>query len=257
MRQNSLKEKLSSGETTFGPFLKLSDPAIVEISGYAGFDFVIIDTEHGPLSIETAQDLVRAAETADITPVIRVTENNPSLILRALDIGAQGIQIPQIANQSDAEKAVQAAKYHPQGDRGVCRFVRAANYSSMDRFKYFEQANQETLVIVHIEGVEGVNNLPDILTVEGLDVVFLGPYDLSQSCGVPGQVEHPKVIEKMKQAIELARNQKKIVGTFVDSVDAGKKWMDLGVQYISYSVDVGIFYQACSGIIKMFNEHHD
>jgi len=254
MRKNSLKEKLFSGETTYGPFLKLSDPAIVEISGHAGFDFVIIDTEHGPLSIETAQNLVRAAESANITPIIRVTENNPALILRALDIGAQGVQVPQITNKSDAEKAVQAAKYHPQGDRGVCKYVRAAHYSSTNPFEYFKKANEETLVIVHIEGLEGINNLPEILKVKDLDIVFLGPYDLSQSCGVPGQVEHPKVVEKMRYAVELARSENKIVGTFVDSVEAGKKWMALGVQYISYSVDVGIFYQTCSGIVSQFKQ---
>jgi 4-hydroxy-2-oxoheptanedioate aldolase len=250
MQKNKLKEKLQAGRTVLGPFLKMTDPAIVEIVGHAGFDFVIIDTEHGPMSIETAQNLIRAAEIVKITPIIRVTENNQSLILRALDIGAQGVQVPQISQKTHAEETVKAAKYHPRGERGLCRFIRAADYSSMDRFKYFEKANQETLVIVHIEGVEGINNLSDILTIKDLDIIFLGPYDLSQSCGVPGQVEHPKVIEKMTQVVKMAKKENKIVGTFVDTVEAGKKWMQLGVQYISFSVDVGIFFQACSHIVE-------
>ncbi|MCD6296099.1 MAG: aldolase [Deltaproteobacteria bacterium] len=250
MQENKLNQTLNSGKTVIGPFLKLSDPTVVEIAGLAGFDFVIIDMEHGPHSIETAQNLVRAAEVRGITPIIRVTENNPGLILRALDIGAQGVQVPQVSKMADVKKTVEAAKFYPTGNRGVCRFVRAADYSLTDRFEYFRKANRETTVIVHIEGVEGMNNLPQILTVPGLDVVFLGPYDLSQSCGVPGEVDHPKVIEKMKQAIEIAKKENIVVGTFVDTVETGKKWMSLGVQYISFSVDAGIFYQACSDIVK-------
>ena len=111
-------------------------------------------------------------------------------------------------------------------------------------------ANQDSLVVVHIEGVAGVNNLSEILKVDGLDVIFLGPYDLSQSCGVPGQIDHPKVIAKMQDAVKLARRKDTAVGTFVETVAGARKWMDLGVQYISYSVDVGIFFEACKSIVE-------
>lgn len=233
-----------------GPFVKLASPAIVEIAGLAGFDFVIIDTEHGPNSIETAQNLVRAAEIRAITPVIRVTENNPGLILRALDIGAQGVQVPQISNKTEALRAVEAAKFFPDGARGVCRFVRAADYSCADQYEYFKKSNRQTLIIVHIEGTEGINNLSEILTVKGLDIVFLGPYDLSQSCGVPGQVNHPKVTKKMREAVELSKKANIAVGTFVETIKDAKKWMEVGIKYISFSVDVGIFLDACSNIVK-------
>lgn len=254
VRRNKLKTAMQEGKISFGPFMKLADPAAVEVAGYAGFDFVIIDTEHGPISIETAQNLIRAAEVAGITPIIRVAENSPSLILRALDIGAQGVEIPQISTKEDALKAVQSAKFFPQGERGVCRFVRAASYSSSDRCQYFKLSNEETMVIVHIEGVEGIKNLKEILTVEGLDIIFLGPYDLSQSCGVTGQVNHPTVIKKMEESVKLSREAKVAVGTFVDNFEDTKKWMDAGVQYISFSVDVGIFYDACSRIVKSLRD---
>ncbi len=257
MKDNNVRKQLEKGEVVIGPFMKLTDPAAVEIAGYAGFDFVIIDTEHGPLSIETAQNLIRAAEVAGITPIIRVTENNPTLILRALDIGAQGVEIPQINNKESAIRAIEATKFSPTGNRGVCRFVRAAGYSASDRYKYFEHSNRETISILHIEGIEGINNLEEILSAKNIDVIFIGPYDLSQSLGVPGQVDHPKVIREMKHIVAISKEAKVVVGTFVDDVGSAKKWIKRGVQYISFSVDVGILYEASKGIVKELSEAHN
>ena len=250
MIENYLKRTLNEGKVVFGPFMKFTDPAAVEIMGFAGFDFVIIDEEHGPISIENSQNLIRAAESVKITPIIRVGNNDEVLILRALDIGAQGIEIPQINSKSDALRAVKSVKYSPQGERGVCRYVRAANYSSMDKFKYFESANKETMIIAHIEGIEGINNLDEILSVPGIDVIFIGPYDLSQSLGIPGQVNHPLVTEKMKEVILKCKQSKVAVGTFADDIETAKSWVSLGVQYLAFSVDVGILYEASENIIR-------
>jgi len=248
--ENSLKRILNEGEIALGPFLKFTDPAAVEIMGFAGFDFVIIDTEHGPISMQSAQNMIRAAETVNITPIIRVANNDESLILRALDIGAQGVEIPQINCKFDALRAVKSVKYSPQGERGVCRYVRAANYSSMDKFKYFKSANEETMIIAHIEGIEGINNLDEILSVPGIDVIFIGPYDLSQSLGIPGQVNHPLVTEKMKEVVSKCKINKVSVGTFADDIKTAKSWISLGVQYMAFSVDVGILYNASKNIVN-------
>lgn len=240
-----LRRRLREGHVVVGPFMKFGDAAAAEIMGLAGFDYVIIDLEHGPLSVETAQGLVRAARLAGAAPVIRVAANAGPDILRALDIGAEGVQVPHVDSAEAAEQAVRYARYHPEGERGVCRYVRAAGYSSEDRFRYFARANEETCVVLHIEGREGVERLEEILTVPGVDVVFLGPYDLSQSLGVPGQVRHPAVIERMQEAVRRARAAGVAVGTFADDVTVAREWVMLGVQYISYSVDVGILYEAC------------
>jgi len=250
LKKNHLKEALQDGKVVFGPFLKFTDPAVVEIMGFAGFDFVIIDAEHGPISMESAQNMIRAAESVKITPIIRVGNNDEALILRALDIGAQGIEIPQINSKPDAVRAVKSVKYSPQGERGVCRYVRAANYSSMDKFKYFESANNETMIIAHIEGVEGISNLDEILSVPGIDVIFIGPYDLSQSLGIPGQVNHSLVVEKMKEVVTKCRENNIAVGTFADDVETAKSWVSLGVQYMSFSVDVGILYEVSKQIVE-------
>ncbi|MBA7475061.1 2-dehydro-3,6-dideoxy-6-sulfogluconate aldolase [subsurface metagenome] len=250
MKKNYLKKALQDGKVVFGPFLKFTDPAVVEIMGFAGFDFVIIDAEHGPISMQNAQNMIRAAETANITPVIRVANNDEALILRALDIGAQGIEIPQINSKSQAIKVIRSVKYSPQGERGVCRYVRAANYSSMDKFEYFKSANNETMIIAHIEGVEGINNLDEILSVPGIDVIFIGPYDLSQSLGIPGEVNNPLVTERMKEVVLKCKENKVSVGTFTDDIKTAKFWVSLGVQYMAFSVDVGILYDIGKTIVN-------
>jgi len=250
MKRNHLKKALRDGKVVFGSFLKFTDPAVVEIMGFAGFDFIIIDAEHGPISMQSAQNMIRSAETANITPIIRVSSNDEALILRALDIGAQGIEIPQINSKSQAIKAVKSVKYSPQGERGVCRYIRASNYSSMDKFKYFKSANEETMIIAHIEGVEGINNLDEILSVSGIDVIFIGPYDLSQSLGIPGQVNNPLVVKKMKEVVLKCKQNKIAVGTFADDIKTAKSWVSLGVQYMAFSVDVGILYDTSKTIVR-------
>lgn len=249
-----LKERLQAGDVCYGPFLKLAEPGVVEIVASAGFDHVIIDLEHGPLSVETAQNLVRAAELHGIAPLIRVGANEPARILRALDVGAQGVHIPHISTAADARRAVDACFFHPAGSRGVCRYVRAAAYTQRTAAEHFAAANRRTLPVLHIEGREGVTNLRDILAVPGIGVVFLGPYDLSQSCGVPGEVHHPQVLEAMQEALALAQAAGAVLGTFVDNAADAHRWRERGVRYICYSVDVGIFMDACRTAVAALHD---
>jgi len=199
-----------------------------------------------------AENMIRAAHLANMSAVVRVGENNPNMISRALDIGADAVEIPQISTKEDALNAVKASKFSPLGERGVCRYVRAAKYSSMDKSEYFKYANENTLVIIHIEGMEGIENLDKILEVDGIDVIFIGPYDLSQSLGIPGDVNNIKVEEKMKEVVNKASAKGKIVGTFVDDIESAKKWKSLGIQYMSYAVDVGIIYDSFKKITEGF-----
>ncbi len=246
---NSFKEKCKAGETVYGPFMKTGDPAFVEIAGLAGFDFVILDMEHGPVSFENLQNLVRAAIISGAVPIVRTSDSSDISIGRALDIGAYGVQVPQISTAREARSVVRAARFYPSGERGVCRFVRAAAYSSMKGEDYFNGANQ-ALVILQLEGRKAIDNLDEILAVEGIDLVFIGPYDLSQSLGFPGQVEHPEVLKEMRYISDRARARGVITGTFTDTPMAANRWRDAGVQYISYSVDTGIFMDACKEVIK-------
>lgn len=246
--RNNLKE----GKCVFGPFMKCTDPAFIEVAGHSGFDFVIIDMEHGPASFSELQNLIRAALLSNIIPVVRTSDSNEISISRALDLGALGVQIPQVSSAAEAKSCVEAARFFPLGHRGVCRFVRAANYSSLPRDEYFRKAN-ESLIIIQLEGKEAITNIDSILETEGIDIIFIGPYDLSQSLGVPGQISHPSVIEAMQKIVKRSRDRGIVVGTFTDTPDSARMWKKAGIQYLSYSVDVGIFTSACSGLVKELN----
>jgi 4-hydroxy-2-oxoheptanedioate aldolase len=250
MATNRLKQCLTEGRPALGPFCKFTDPAACEIAGLAGFDFAIVDMEHGPISIERAQDLLRACEVAGLSPVIRVPANEEHEVLRALDIGAHGVQVPEINTRGQAEKLAASARYHPRGRRGVCRFVRASRYTAVPREQVFERANDAVTVIAHIEGLEGFRNLDDILAVDGLDVIFIGPYDLSQSLGVPGRTDDPKVVATMEDIARRAAARGRAVGTFVETPEQARRWIAAGVRYVSYSVDVGILMSAYQAIVK-------
>lgn len=250
MRENLLKRKLQRGETVYGPFMCCSYPAMMEIVGMAGFDFAIIDMEHGPLSVETAENLCRAAVTVNVSPIVRVRKNDAPQIQRALDIGSAGVQVPQIEVKADAEATVRAAKYQPHGMRGLSFYTRAGDYTIHGISGYTDYLNQEQLVVVHVEGKRGLENLDEIIAVPHIDVIFLGPYDLSQSFGVPGQVNDPRVIKGMEEATIKIRAAGKATGTFAGDAETAKRWANLGVQYVSVSVDTGIFARACRSLVE-------
>ena len=225
-----------------GSFFRLPSPDLVEIFGEAGFDFIIIDQEHGPVSPETTSNLVRACDLVGMAAVVRIPDNLPWFFQLALDVGALGVQVPQVRTVSDAERAVQASKFAPVGSRGVCRNVRAARYSARDRYAYLEESNRDTVVVIQIESKAGVENVEGILSVPGIDVVFLGPYDLSQSLGIPGQVDHPMVRSMMDQVVTACRRAGVAAGVYADSVEAVRHWAGMGVQYIAVGVDTALIY---------------
>lgn len=249
IRENQLKRKLQQGEVVLGLFVNCSYPGFVEICGYAGFDFAIIDLEHGPLHPLVAENLCRAADCVGIAPLVRVGKNDSLHIQRALDIGSAGVQVPQIETKADAEACVRSAKYSPLGSRGLSFYTRAGVYTAAGA-QITDKLNEESLVVIHVEGIRGVENLAEIVSVPHIDVIFLGPYDLSQSLGIPGQVRDPRVIDLMHQCIDTIRNAGKTVGTFADNPETAKQWIDAGIQYIALGVDVGIFLRACQGLVK-------
>jgi len=239
-----LRTRMQNDAAVFGTFVKTNDPFFVEILGKAGFDFAILDTEHGPNAPRDLYPLVLASRASGLMPVVRVSTLSEAEIVRALDLGVDGIQIPHLSTAKEAVAAAEYSRFSPRGSRGVCRFVRAADFSLQDRHKYFEEANHVT-VIGMVEGVEGIRNLDEILQVDGIDVLFIGPYDLSQALGVIGDVENPRLLEEMGSIVARCRARRRVVGTFVDSFAMAKRYRSLGVQYLAYSVDVGIFAEAC------------
>jgi 4-hydroxy-2-oxoheptanedioate aldolase len=233
MNVNATKKKLADGELVIGSFVYVPSARLTEIVGLLGFDFVVIDMEHGPVDIGMAEDMVRAAECADVTPIIRVSHNTPHLILRALDVGAMGLHVPEIAHVEEAKSMVASAKYGPLGHRGLGG-VRASQWGLKGPMpEYTVDANRETMVIAHIEHIDAANNLDQLLEVDGIDVYYVGPVDLSNSLGVPGRAKDPKVVACVEDCIQRIVAAGKIAGCIAADADGAKRYTDLGVRYLA------------------------
>lgn len=231
MRENKIKRMMAEGKQVFGTFIGLPSPGIVEICGEAGLDFVIHDMEHGTFSFETVENMVRAADLYGMTSVIRIPEGRPKQILRALETGAQAIMVPQVSDGATAKRIGDATRYGPQGCRGVANHTRGGGYAAGALVEHMEHCNRNVQAIVQIENPEGVDNVEAIASHENVDMIYVGPVDLSSSYGLPLQVKHPTVHGAIEKVMNTARKAGKKTGIFCvrmeDAVDAGKRGIDL------------------------------
>lgn len=233
MQTNLTKAKLKAGETVLGCFVRYPDATLIEVLGYQPWDFLVFDGEHGPIDPRDCENMARAAELRGVTPIVRVTTNQPSVILRYMDSGVHGLIVPWVNNAEEAEAVVRSVKYHPRGNRGLAG-VRASDYSQLlPLSEYVQVANAETLITVQIERAEAIKNLPEILAVADIDVVFIGPNDLSQSLGYPGQPQHPAVQEAMQQITDQVKQSQAALGIMVKDAAAAREWRARGARFIS------------------------
>ncbi len=250
MLKNTLKEKLNNNQPTFGPFVGHPSPHTVETIGWLGFDFVIIDCEHGPTDYETAEHMIRAAELSDITPVVRIGLNKQQHLQRYLDAGAMGVLIPLINSGEEAQRVVDSVKYPPIGKRGAYG-GRSAMYGLMDFAEYIHEANKETLVCIQIETPQGIDNQDDIIATENVDLIFFGPGDLSVNFGMPGQPEAPKVVATIEELVSKTRASGKHCGTLAGSGAQAKFWHDRGVNWLVSSTTRFMVMQAKSYLTEV------
>jgi 4-hydroxy-2-oxoheptanedioate aldolase len=239
---NRLKQVLEEGRVAFGASIQIPAPALVEILGLVGYDFTMIDAEHGLFDMQAAGELLRAAHGAGLTPLLRVSKNDPALILKALDLGAQGVIIPHVSSKAEAVQAVDASKYG--GSRGACPLVRAAGYGLWSWKDYQRQADQETLVIVLIEDLQGAENIEDILSAGGIDIVFLGPFDMSVSAGYEGNVRHPVIQTALDRILTACKQQGIPVMHALTGGPDVEEWVNRGVRLILQSADSVVFARA-------------
>ena len=233
MLTNATKAKLRNGECVYGCFFRPPDPTLAEFMGYLGWDFLIFDAEHGSLDPNRAEDMVRALELRGVTPLVRVTTNQPHVLLRFLDAGAQGVHVPWVNTAAEAERALQAIKYQPRGMRGLAGVRPSTFAQQMSLADYVVSANGETLTVLQLESGEAVDNLDDILAVPDIDVLFLGRTDLSHSLGLPGDTAHPKVEAVVTRAVERIVASDVALGVVVPGVEEARAWRDRGARYIA------------------------
>ena len=234
-------------------------PALVEILGYSGYDWVSIDMEHTSFGFMEVEHLTRAAHASGIVPLVRVLENDPKLIGKSLDAGAAGVIIPHVQSAADIKAAISGARYYPEGERGKCGLVRGAHYGAdgVAWKDYWRKANKDAIIMPLIEDKVGIENLDEILAVEGVDVYWLGSGDLAQSYGVPGAdlTKDPllsvakQVVAKSKAAGKLMMGPSSPVGT----VEYCRKLLDLGFDGISFATDITVFRNAVAEIISLAN----
>lgn len=235
MRKNELKARLEAGGWSAGAIIPAADEQLVEVVALAGFGHVMIDAEHGHLSVRETETLVRAAEAVGITAIVRVSANQKDVILRHLDTGAQGVVIPGVAHADDVRKAVQAAYYHPIGERGLAG-TRAARFGLQGSLgDYARSANEQMLVIGLVENITALEHLPEILDVEGLGAITIGPADLSQSMGRPGERNHPEVKEAIDEIVRRAVEAGVPVGLNSPTGQDAKAAYERGVRIFSVS----------------------
>ena len=212
--KNRMKAKLLSGQPAIGVSVMIPSPQIVEMLGRLGFDWVLVDCEHGTISRESAEEMVRAAEASGITPIARPAGNSAEAILQMLECGALGVQVPHVNTAAEARRVVEAVKYHPLGSRSLAAGTRPAGYGlDVPMVTYVEAANRETLVCVQLEDEEGLRRLDEMLEVTGVDVFFIGPSDLAQSLGHPGRPDAPEVRQAMGMAVARIAEAGRVSGS--------------------------------------------
>ncbi len=235
---NRLVERLAQGAPVYGPFLKINSPAVVEVLARVGFDFVIVDREHGTFSFEAVENLVRTATACGIGSVVRLRSLLPREVGLALDCGATGIMLPMVETEAMARELVSCARFPPVGSRGVDGTTRLAGYSTVPLLEAAREQEDGLVIMAQIETRRGLENLNSILTVPGLTGIFVGPSDLSWSLGYPGHSDAEEVTVACRRVLEAARNRSLVAGIYVRDNEAAARWAKEGANLFGLSSDV-------------------
>ena len=233
----SLKNKLADKEISIGSWITIGHPSVVEIMSTAGFDWLAIDIEHSSINIEKIRDLIITIKSCDIAALVRVGKNDDLIIKSVLDAGADGIIVPMVCSKEDAEKAVSNVYYPPRGKRGV-GLSRAQGYGiAFDKYKKWLQS--EVVIIAQIEHKYGVKNLEDIISVEGIDSIIIGPYDLSASLGIPGELNNPLLVDSINEIEKCCNKNDFPLGFHVIQTDHSlvNQKIQNNYKFIGFSLD--------------------
>ena len=257
--KNKLKEKMARGEKALGTFVWMGGAPTVEALSYTGLDFLIVDNEHGPFEIEDTIEMFRAAGLSEVTPCVRITEITRSHVLKPLDIGAEAIIVPDVRSVDEVRALVRYAKYAPMGERGIA-FARKAGYGYADvaaagMQEYFETCNRETMLFPQCETKECADNIEEIVALEGVDGIFIGPYDLSASLGAAGDFESPVFRETFDHVCKAVKEAGKYLMIFTFDKEEAQRYFANGADAVVYSSDVNIMVDAFRSDVQAIVKH--
>jgi len=253
--ENVLKTKLKAGKKTAGAWAQIASPFTVEILSSAGFDWLMLDMEHGPGDIMALVSQIHAMKGTDSVPLVRTPWNDFVVIKRILDAGAQGVLIPYVNTKVEAEMAVKACKYPPEGIRGVAGSPRAAGYGQ-NLGGYLQRANNEIFIMIAIETPEAVENLDEILQVDGLDGIFIGPMDLASSMGYFGDPSQPEVQAAIQKIEEKVLAAGKFLATTTGTWEGAQKLFERGYQMLMLMADGTSLAKLAAKNVAHFKEHY-
>lgn len=245
MRPNKVKRTLRTGGVALGAFvLEFNTTGIGRIVCEAGAEFVVYDMEHTGWSVETVRGLIATSRGADLAPFVRVPATEYHFLARVLDMGAMGLMVPLVETEDQARRIVESSKYPPLGRRGAAFGVAHDDYTGGDLAEKIKAANEEQLLIAQVETARGLDNVEKIARVEGIDVLWIGHFDLSNSLGIPGQFAHAKFQNAVDQVLDAASRNGKAAGYMASSVEEGRELIERGFRILAYGGDLWIFQQA-------------
>lgn len=251
---NPVKKKLQEGQKTAGAWLALASPITAEILSLAGFDWLVIDMEHGAGDYMTMLSQLQTMNGSGVVPLVRVAGNDRLIIKRTLDAGALGVVVPDINTREEAEAAYRAVKYHPSGVRGISGNTRAGSYGMKESDPLMQSANDRTMLVVQIETLQAVNHLDEILQVEGIDVFFIGPRDLGTSMGFFNNAAHPQVKEVIAIIEQKVLGAGKVLGTVTGSWEQAQEKYARGYQFLSLMSEGPALGKIATDLVCKFKE---
>ena len=252
---NRLKQALKEGRSLIGTMIsEIRQPAVTQLLANAGFDFVIIDNEHGPFNIETIADLSRAARYVGLTPFVRVPDLAYPYLAQALDSGAQGVMVPRIFTAEQVRQAAQIVRYPPLGLRG-CAFNRGhTDFKAGPLAETMARVNEETMLIIQIETREAVENIEEIVATPGVDVALIGPTDLSIALGVPGQMDAPQLHAAIEKMIETCQRHQVFPALHINDLNWATYWAKRGMRLLSSGSEAGLLVKGGQSVTSAIRE---
>ena len=251
--KNNIKEKILKGDKVLGTFFQLGGNTAVECLGISGLDFFVIDTEHGPFDVETSIDFIRTAELSGITPFARIKDVSRPSVLKMLDIGAKGLIVPCVNTVEEIKNLVEWSKYYPLGNRGFFT-ARPAGYGygdiAKDIDKYFNTCNEETLLIPQCETLGCLENIEEIVSIDGVDGIFVGPYDLSIAMGKPTEFQDEDFIKAVNRILKACKDAGKLSFIYTGDNNVAKEYLKDGFDGVAVNFDASIYIKAYKTLIS-------